>query len=200
MKFIPVALIVGLSVLLAACGSTRSVTRTAVDTTEDLSGRWNDTDARLTAEEMIKDSLSRPWLTRFTRDEKRKPVIIVGLVRNKSSEHIETAGLINDIERELINSGEVKFVSSPKQREEIRAELESQQSFASEETVKRLANETGADFMMQGVITSTVDAVSGKKVVLYQVDMELVNMETTEKVWKGSKKIKKVIEQSRVGW
>jgi uncharacterized protein (TIGR02722 family) len=188
------------AVTLVACGPTRSVTRTAVDTTEDLSGRWNDTDARLTAEEMIKDTLARPWLTRFVKAERRQPVVIVGLVRNKSSEHIQTDGFVNDIERELINSGEVKFVASPAQREEIRAELESQQSFASEATVKRLANETGADFMMQGVITSTTDAVSGKKVILYQVDMELINMESSEKVWLGTKKIKKVIEQSKLGW
>jgi uncharacterized protein (TIGR02722 family) len=185
---------------LLACTPTRSVTRTAVDTTVDLSGRWNDTDSRLVAEEMVKDSLRRPWLVSFNRDEGRKPVVIVGLVRNKSSEHIEMEGLVNDIERELINSGEVKFVASPKQRDEIRKELESQQSYASEDTVKRIAQETGADFMMQGVITTTTDAVSGKKVVLYQVDMELIQMQSTEKVWIGTKKIKKVIEQSRVGW
>jgi penicillin-binding protein activator len=200
MKSILLISLISLVIILTACGPTRTVTRTAVDTTEDLSGRWNDTDARLTAREMVEDSLSRPWLSKFTKAEKREPVVIVGLVRNKSSEHIETAGLINDIERELINSGEVKFVANPKQREAVREELESQQSFASEATVKKLANETGADFMMQGVITTTVDAISGKKVVLYQVDMELINMETMEKVWKGVKKIKKVVEQSKVGW
>src|SRR4030042_6811981 len=105
-------IILAVTAALLSCGPSRSVTRTAVDTTQDLSGRWNDTDARLTAEEMVKDSLSRPWLSRFVKAEKRKPVVIVGLVRNKSSEHIETAGLINDIERELINSGEVKLVAT----------------------------------------------------------------------------------------
>ncbi|HEQ71200.1 MAG TPA: penicillin-binding protein activator LpoB [Spirochaetia bacterium] len=203
MKLTRLLLICGILLSMTAfiaCGPSRSVKRTAVDTTVDLSGRWNDTDARLVAEEMVKDSLSKPWLMRFNREEGRRPVVIVGLVRNRSSEHIETAGFVNDIERELINSGEVRFVASAKQREEIRRELESQQSYASEETMKRLASETGADFMMQGVITSTVDAVSGKRVVLYQVDMELISIETTEKVWIGTKKIKKVIEQKSVGW
>jgi PBP1b-binding outer membrane lipoprotein LpoB len=53
---------------------------------------------------------------------------------------------------------------------------------------------------MQGVITSITDAVQGKKVVYYQVNMELVNLETTEKVWIGEKKIKKYIEKSGVKW
>ena len=34
------------------------------------------------------------------------------------------------------------------------------------------AQETGADFMMQGLITSITDAVEGKKVIKYQVSME----------------------------
>ncbi len=179
---------------------TTKVERIGVEETTDLSGRWNDTDARLVAEEMVKDALSRPWLINYVQDEGRKPVVIVGTVRNKSSEHIETLTFIKNIERELINSGSVKFVASKAERSEIRGEREDQQSWASEETAKRLAAETGADFMMQGVITSITDAIQGKKVVYYQVNMELVNLETTEKVWIGEKKIKKYIEKSGVKW
>jgi len=200
MKYLRIVFCVVLGLGLLSCTTTRKVTRTAVDETVDLSGRWNDTDARLVAEEMVKDALRRPWLNNFIKIEGRQPVVIVGTIRNKSSEHIEIAGLISDIERELINSGQVRFVASAKQREEIRRELESQQSYASEATMKRVAQETGADFMMQGVITTTVDAVSGKRVILYQVDLELINLETTEKVWIGTKKIKKVVEQSKIGW
>ena len=42
--------------------------------------------------------------------------------------------------------------------------------------------------------------VEGKRAVLYQVDMELINIETMEKVWLGTKKIKKLVEQSKVRW
>jgi len=51
--------------LLMACGSSRQVSRIAADTTIDLSGRWNDTDARLVSEEMISDCLSRAWVNDF---------------------------------------------------------------------------------------------------------------------------------------
>ena len=191
-------LIIAAVVLLTGCAtSSRTVTRTSADTQTDLSGRWNDTDSRLVAEKMVEDLMSRPWLSEFVDNNDRKPVVIVGTVRNRSSEHIDTNPFIKDIERELINSGKVTFVAGDKQREEIRKERQDQQTEAAEETIKRLGEETGADFMMQGIITSQEDMVDGKKAVLYQVDLELINIETNEKVWLGTKKIKKVIEQRK---
>ncbi len=191
-------LIIAAVVLLTGCAtSSRTVTRTSADTQTDLSGRWNDTDSRLVAEKMVEDLMSRPWLSEFVDNNDRKPVVIVGTVRNRSSEHIDTNPFIKDIERELINSGKVTFVAGDRQREEIRKERQDQQTEAAEETIKRLGEETGADFMMQGIITSQEDMVDGKKAVLYQVDLELINIETNEKVWLGTKKIKKVIEQRK---
>ncbi|MFW5643147.1 MAG: penicillin-binding protein activator LpoB, partial [Alkalispirochaeta sp.] len=158
------------------------------------------TDARLVAEEMIDDLLNRPWLGRFTGDTGREPVVIVGTVRNLSSEHINTETFIGDIERELVNSGEVRFVAAAQQREELREERVDQQTQASQETISRLGEETGADFMLQGSISSVVDAVEGVRTVFYQVDMELISIETNEKVWLGQKEIKKIIEQDRRRW
>jgi uncharacterized protein (TIGR02722 family) len=173
------------------------VQRTAADEQTDLSGRWNDTDARLVAEEMIDDLLSRPWLDRFVGGEGREPVVIVGTVRNRSSEHIDTTPFVRDIERELINSGMVRFVAAAAQREELREERMDQQTQADEDTIARLGAETGADYMLQGSITSVVDAIEGERAIFYQVDMELIDIETNEKVWIGSKEIKKLIEQRR---
>ena len=196
-RLLPIFFIV-ISLLISACSTTtRTVTRISTDEVTDLSGRWNDTDSKLVAEQMIKDMIYRPWIEEFVLENDRKPVIIVGSIRNKSSEHIQTDTFVKDIERELINSGKVKFVASDKERMQILEERYYQQSHASDETAKSLAQETGADFMLIGTITSNVDAIGGKAAIFYQVDMELVNIETNEKVWMGSKEIKKFIRQSK---
>ena len=185
-------------VLLAFLGScASSVTRLASDATVDLSGRWNDTDSRLVAQAMTSDVLNRPWLSDFLAANSRKPVVVVGAIRNRSEEHINTETFTNDIERELTNSNKVTFVANDQEREAVRLERLNQQSEASPETMKRLRQETGADFFFRGVIASTTDSVSGKRVVAYQIDLELVQMETNEKVWIGSKVIKKLIERSQ---
>ncbi|MCD6343516.1 MAG: penicillin-binding protein activator LpoB, partial [Spirochaetaceae bacterium] len=166
----------------------------------DLSGRWNDTDSRLTAEAMVSSMLSGGWLERFSTDEGRPPVVIVGSVRNKSSEHIDAETFIKDIERELINSGRVTFVAAGASRDELRDEREDQQSNATQSTAAALAAETGADYMMQGVITSQTDAIQGKRATLYKVDMELIGLENNQKVWIDTKEIKKLVEQKKNSW
>jgi hypothetical protein len=201
MKRLVIIIAVIAALIVAGCATpSRTVQRTAADTQIDLSGRWNDTDSRLVAEEMIRDLLNRPWLNNFRSSEGRPPVVIVGNIRNRSSEHIAVDTFVKDIERELVNSGMVKFVANPEQREQLREERMDQQTQASRDTMKRLGEETGADFMLQGVINSTTDAVEGRKVVFYQVDMELINIQTNEKVWIGSKEIKKYIEQKKTKW
>jgi penicillin-binding protein activator len=191
-----IALATVLVVVFAGCTTTRTVQRTAADAQTDLSGRWNDTDARLVAEEMVDDLLARPWLQSFMDDKGDRPVVIVGVVRNRTSEHIDTSLFINSIERELINSGAVRFVASAEQREALREERMDQQTQASRDTIARLGRETGANFMLQGQISSTVDQIEGQRAVFYQTDLELISIETSEKVWIGTKQIKKVIEQA----
>lgn len=186
-------LLVIISVVIASCAS-RKVTR--VDPAEqiDLSGRWNDTDSRQVAEEMTRDVLSKPWLERFTGQQQRPPVVIIGVVINRSHEHIEAETFIKDIEREFINSGKVRVVENDFFREKLREEKESQQVNASPETQSRIAQELGADYMLFGVINSTVDQYKNEKVVNYKINLEMVHLESTEKVWLGDKEIKKYIK------
>jgi hypothetical protein len=171
------------------------VDRVSVDETMDLSGRWNDTDSRLVAEQMISDVFAHSWASDFTMANGRKPVVIVGTVRNLSSEHLETGVFIKDIERELVNSGKVRFVAASAERGELRQERLEQQQFASEETAKRLAAEIGADYMLNGSIKTQMDKEGREQVKFYQVDLELVNIESNEKVWIGTKKIKKFVKK-----
>ncbi len=186
--------------LTLACGSSRKVYRIDPETQTDLSGKWNDTDARLVAEEMVSDCLSRVWLTNWVAQAGEKPIVTVGTIRNRSSEHIDTETFTTDFERELLNSGHVRFVATTHQRDEIRDERLDQQEWASLETVKRIRNETGADFVLLGGIKSITDEIEGTRVVFYQTDLEMINIESMEKVWIGTKKIKKEISKKKTKW
>ena len=178
--------------LIISCGGpSRTVSRISADQTTDISGRWNDTDSRLTAQAMIQDVLSRPWLSDFQMDKGKKPAVIVGTIRNKSSEHIPVATFVKDMERELINSGQVEFGASKQEREEIRDERMDQQQHSSVETAIELGQETGADYMLKGTISSIIDSFEGQRATFYQVDLELINLQSNSKVWIGNKKIKK---------
>lgn len=181
---------------LVGCGSSQTVSRIEPNETVDLSGDWNDTDSRLVAEEMISDVLSRPWLGDFKGEKKRSPDVIVGTVKNRSAEHIQTVAFIKNLERELINSGRVSFVANKEERVEVREERADQQENASAESMKKFQKEAGADFMLRGDIATIIDQAGGDQVKYYQVNLELVNLESNRKVWIGEKKIKKLVSQS----
>lgn len=182
------------SLLLITASCSRKVSRIDPATTPDISGSWNNTDSRLTAEEMINQALTADWLTNHNQAKGKKPVVIVGMVTNKSHEHIEAETFMNDLERSFITTSKVGLVQSGKKREELRAEKADQQSNASQSTMKKFGLENGADYILQGSINSIVDAYKKKKSVTYQINLELTNIETNEVVWIGDKKIAKLVK------
>lgn len=197
--FAVLAVIAGLLVVLAAPGcAKKEVTRVPVDTTVDLSGRWNDVDSREVSEAMIQDAFNRPWITNWMQESGgKKPTVIVGVVRNQTSEHIPVGTFVGDIERAMVNSGEVNVVATAAEREDLRSERQDQWHNATEETAKMMGRELGADFMLSGTIESIIDSEDGRKVRFYQIDLTLLNIESNQKVWIGQHKIKKVVQQGK---
>lgn len=183
--------------IAGGCSSTKKVTRIEADTTTDLSGRWNDTDSRLVSEEMTLDCLSANWLTQHIAKTSKRPTVIVGTMRNQSLEHIPSGTFVADVERALVNSGKVDVVATVSERIDLRAEKEDQWRNATEETIKRRGQEQGADYMLSGTVQSIEDREKGTKVVFYQVDMTLLDIESNRKVWIGQKKLKKAISRDR---
>jgi len=188
------------AVLVAAgCSSMPDVKRVDPNTQTDFSGRWNDTDSRLVSDQMIDDVLKAHWLTEFAgKSGGKKPRIIVGTIRNRTLEHINVGTFINDLERAIVNSGRATFVASRGEREEVREERFDQAVHASEETRKEPSKEHAADYMLKGEINATVDAAGSLAAIYYQINLTLIDLESTEKVWIGDKKIKKVVEHGSI--
>ncbi|AXT61519.1 penicillin-binding protein activator LpoB [Aquimarina sp. AD10] len=183
-----------LIIIMISMSCSRQITRVATDSTIEVSGRWNDSDSRFTAEDLSNQIVNANWASDHTIKKGKKPVVIVGLIRNKSHEHIESETFVKDIEKSLLNTQRAKVVQGGKMREELRGERADQQNNASVTTMKKFGLETGADYIIQGNINSIVDAHKRDKVVYYQVDLELIDIQSNEKVWIGDKKIKKFVK------
>ncbi len=187
--------IVAAALLSTAPSCSHRIERVSVDETIDLSGNWNDTDSRQVAEAMVEQVLSASWISEYNRTHaNKKPVVIVGLVYNKTSEHINSNTFIKDVEKAFISSGKVRVVQADEKREALRQERAAQQNFASPETAKQWGKELGADYMLQGDINSITDQYKKEKVIYYQTNLELSDLESNEVVWIGDKKIKKYIK------
>ena len=161
-------LVLGMLLLtLTACSTTG--TQAPPEARTDLSGGWNDTDSRLTADAMIKDALKCPWTQRLSQLTGRTPVVAVVTVLNRTPEPLNTQTFVQDLERALMQSG----------------------------IVKPPGREAGADFMLQGTINSLMDERDSARAVFYQVDLELLDVASNIKVWQGQMTVKKLVERSK---
>jgi uncharacterized protein (TIGR02722 family) len=182
-----------LIVVVAACQA-RRVTRIDPSTEIDLSGRWNDTDSRKVADQMIYDLFESDKFKEYAKSRQGKPAIIVGTIRNKTSEHIDADNFIKKFEVVIHNSNVADLVESGDFRDKLRVERIDQQEFADPATVKRMGMELGADLMLFGEITSEVDTYNNRRVVNYITTLFLTDIETNRRVWYGQNEIKKYVK------
>jgi PBP1b-binding outer membrane lipoprotein LpoB len=203
-KYFRVLFIV-LAALLAfsACASGAKVSMSDPNTRTDRSGRWSDADSRQVSATLIEKCLGSPGLDDYI-DQYRaghngdRPSIVIQRFTYDASEHINTDIISSIMEEAIVNSGKLRFVAGGDLRENIRAERQDQQSYASEDTAAALGNETGAALVLTGNINAQVDRAGGTQDRSYFVSAELVDIETGDKVWIGSdNSIKKTVQQSR---
>jgi hypothetical protein len=179
------------------CGRSQEITRVDPEAVTDLDYRFNDTDARETYQAMVNDALYRRWVDNWTTATGRKPIVVVGPIRNETQEYIDTRSFTVQFERELLNSDRVRFVAMKDQRDDIREERQQGQEWNTPETVKKMRAELGADFILVGRISDVKQrSLDGRSMVnSYQVTHELVNLESNEKAWIGVHEIKKVVRE-----
>ena len=181
----------------AGCASTH-VSRIEPTAVTDLSGRWNDTDSRLVANQLIEQTIAAGWTRRYTDTHGGEaPAIVVGGFTNRTMEHIQVGTFVKDIENALISTGAARVVASGEERGDIRAERKDQQQYARADTRSKPGQELGARYVLAGELQSIEDVEGRERIVFYQVDASLIDLETNTKVWVGQKKIKKYIERAR---
>jgi len=193
---------VGLMTVTACAGPSQNVQRVSSDTQTDLSGKWNDTDAKLTSEALIGQCFSAAWLEDFKKDKKRKPVVRVRNIINKTDEHIDAQVFVKNIERAMVNSGKAKVVA---QANAELGDVNAEQDYGasgrvSDTSAPSIGNQTGVDFVIVGRMASILDQVEGKKAKFYKITFELINSTSSEKEWIGDHEIKKVITQKSASW
>ncbi len=177
---------------LFACA--RSVTRIDPNTQVDLSGRWNDSDSRKVADQMIHDLFESDAFKKYAEEQGRKPVIVVGVIKNKTTEHIDAGNFVKKFEIVIHNSGIAELVESDEFRDKLRQERAGQQDFADPATVSQWGKETGADVMLFGEMNSETDTYNKKRVVNYITTLFLADVESNKRVWYGQNEIKKFVK------
>lgn len=161
-----------------------------------VSERYNDTDLRTVAEAMVNSMIQHPLI----RDAAERPIIMVGMVTNRTDQHIDVKSLTDKIRTALINSGKVRAIDETA-RPELAAEYEYQSSGYVDPTKKKgPGKQISQDFHLRGDIASITDRGPGIQVNFMKFTMQLTDLSTNEIIWTDDKEIKKVTERPGVGW
>lgn len=188
-----------LSLFAGACSTNRAYTRGTYEdpnTIEMLSDHFNENDLQLIAKTMV-NSLAES--AAFQQIQGR-PVIVIGRMKNSTSEHIDMKSLADKMQVDLMKTG--KFVFTDKDtRKDVAEELEYQGSgYVDPNTQKTPGQQIGADYMLTGEISSIVQQVGRDKMVYYKMTTKLHNLRTNIIEWSEEKQLRKKFVKKGVSW
>lgn len=155
---------------------------------EAVTNEFGSTDLQAIAETMTKSLLQSPALS----EAKKRPLITMSEVKNKTSEYIDTKSITDTIRTQLTKSGVVKFAVDLSEMQNQTDELNRQNSgLYKKNSAKKVGQMSGADFRLDGSITSIVKKSSSLKDVYYKFSLNLVDVESGVLEWSDEKEIRK---------
>ena len=172
---------------LAGCAKEEKTSYGDARGVETLTNQFGSTDLQLIAESMARSMQQANVIA-----SGNLPIVTVQEVKNKTSEYIDTRSITDSIRSELQKGGRVRFaVDAPAMNQQI-DEIKRQQSeyYAKEQAVEK-GQMVGAQYRMEGNITSIVKQVQGARDVYYKFNLQLWNIRSGLLEWSDEKEIRK---------
>jgi len=160
---------------------------------------FGSTDLQKIAEKMVDSVLTFPPVVQITA--KRRPVMFVDSIKNKTTEHIDTESITDTISTRLLRSGKFRFVDMTKVAE-MKKQLDFQKDsgMVNQNTSVKMGQQIGAEYMLYGNLSSIVKRNSSKKDVYYKFTLKLVHLQSGIVEWSDEKEIRKTKEKSMFGF
>lgn len=195
-KFIAASamLILGLSGCLGGGGVKYGDAGAVETTTTD----FGSTDLQQIAGKMVDSLLTFPPIVDITN--KRRPVMFVDEIKNKTSEHIDTESVTDTISSKVLRSGKFRFVDMTKiEALKKQMDYQTESGNVSEESAMKVGRQIGAEYMMYGNLSSIVKRDGGNKDVYYKFTLKVMHVETGIIEWSDEKEIRKTVNKSLFG-
>lgn len=156
---------------------------------ETVTNEFGSTDLQTIAESMARSMLQSAPVTQ----SRQRPLVTIAEVKNKTSEYIDTRAITDSIRAQVLKSGAMRFAVDTNAMQNQTDELirQNQTGLYKKSKAKRIGQMEGADFRIEGNITSIVKRTSDIKDVYYKFSLMLVNVESGVIEWADEKEIRK---------
>jgi uncharacterized protein (TIGR02722 family) len=186
-----------MTIIFAGCGP-KAFTKGGYDDPNKvilLDDKFNENDMQLISNQLVESLEKYPAFEKLGK----KPVVMVGKVRNRTSEHIDVKSLTDKIRTALIKSGKFRFADK-EARDELAEEYEYQAGKYVDKSTAKAPKQTGVEFLITGDIASNVQEVGNDKVVYYKVTLNLTNLVTNIIEWSDDREVRKRYRKQSVGF
>jgi penicillin-binding protein activator len=154
---------------------------------ETVTNEFGSTDLQLIAEAMTRSLLQAPVIA-----SGNLPIVTVQEVKNKTSEYIDTRTITDSIRAEVQKSGRVRFAVDAGAMQQQVEELERQQTkFYEKEQAAEVGRMVGAQYRLEGNITSIVKETKKVKDVFYKFNLQMWNIRNGLLEWSDEKELRK---------
>ncbi len=192
-----VAILLAMVLTFTACGP-KGFIKGEYDDVENenlLDDRWSETDMQ----KIVQDLVAKMVQSRAIKNAKRPPIVMVTRLENQTDEHINTQSIMDMVRVEVSNSGAVEFVDKAA-RDDVADEYKYQNSgMVSDETKKSKGGQIGADYIVNGRLTSITKDINKSKTVYYKLTLNMTNLKTNIIKWTGYKELRKKYKKRRLG-
>jgi len=172
--------------------------------TETLTIDYGSTDLQTLAGGMVESLVAAPalnYLDTSGKTDDKRIIMYVGDVENRTAEHIDTQGITDKIQNQLLKSGKFRFVAAGAGQDEIGDQVRFQQGSGRvrEDMMREFGKQFGADVILYGTLRS-IDKKKGSSIesggtrkqdVYYQFVLKCVNIDTAEILWIEEEELRK---------
>lgn len=191
-----------LALIYVMTGCTATTRTVSPDEELTYDATYTFSDKKKIVHDLVESLKTRPPLAAATD----RPVIIVYGIANRTSEHIDTSGISDEIRKEILFTGKARFVNKV-QRDNILKETDYQGGGAvAPQTRIALARQVGAKYMLTGTLRSiekkapTQVRVKRKSYIYYSLNLELTSIETSLIEWADSVELVREASKPIIGW
>lgn len=198
-KLLPLALsAVFAAATISGCASGTKVSYGDASAVETTTTEFGSTDLQLIAEKMVDSLLTFPPIVQVTN--KRRPVMFVDSIKNKTSEHIDTESVTDTISSRVLRSGKFRFVDMTKVSA-VKKQLnyQNKSGLVSDDAKIKVGRQIGAEYMMYGNLASIVKRNGRNKDVYYKFTLKVMHVETGIIEWSDEKEIRKSSKKKMFG-
>lgn len=187
--FLPIICATGMIAVFAGCSST--VSYGDPTSAKPVSTDFGSNDLQQTVNTMVSSMLTFPPIVEMTA--KRRPILEVARVNNKTMQHIDTQSITDSIRTRLIRSGKFRFTDRSTDGETIKEIKDQQDSGLNDQNnAVQFGQGASAEFLLVSNISEIKQKGNGVIDVYYKVTMSLKNLKTGILEWSDEQEIRKV--------